>query len=119
MKNLICCRMDLQKLNSIAQIKQLYKISELDPEVRYRIEHIKKVTTRFGDRVIVELEGNIYCYLPTRISAELLSNGERGLTEFREQLAVSTIKMHRLVGLWNPVQFIIDNVPDGAPANDE
>lgn len=111
--------MDLQKLNSIAQIKQLCKISELDPEVRYTIEHIKKVTTRFGDRVVVELEGSIYSYLPTRVSTELLSNGERGLTEFQEQLAVSTIKIRRLVGPWNPVEFLIDNVPDGAPANEE
>lgn len=113
--------MDLQKLNLVANnLKQrtLKRIPELSLQSDYSIENIKKVKTKFGDKVIVELEQDVYCYLPSRVSTQLLSNGEQGLNEFKEQLTVSTIKMRRLDGSWNPVEFIMSDLLENAPAND-
>ena len=113
--------MDLRKLNMVAKNTNqstLNKISELSLLHDYVIENIRKVNTKFGRNVIVELEGDIYCYLPSRVSTQLLSNGEQGLIEFKEHFMTSTIKMRRLDGPWNIVKFNIGDLHENAPAND-
>ena len=101
--------MDFRKLNSIAKLKRrtLRKISDLDLEVDYNIENIRKVATKYGEKVVVDLEENSCCYLPHRVSNELLSEDERGFQGFKEQLKESTVKLRRLDGQWNPIRFIV------------
>lgn len=101
--------MDLKKLNSISKFiwRKCKLISELVVNQAYMVEDIRKVTTKYGDRVIIDLQDEVYCYLPTRISKELLGNDQQGLTEFSAQLEVSKMSMKSLPGRSSHVEFII------------
>lgn len=106
--------MNLEKLNAIGRAKEqrtVKALSELELDQLYLIENIRKANTKFGEKIIVDLENKIYCYLPARVGKELLANNEEGLIEFKEQLEVSNISMRRLKGRWNPVEFVI-TLPD-------
>lgn len=105
--------MDLNRFNSIAGImeRKSTSISELVVNQAYAIEDIRKAVTKFGDKVIVDLQDNIYCNLPARVSKDLLKNDEQGLKEFKEKVEVSNMSIRRLQGRWNPVEFII-TLPD-------
>lgn len=109
--------MNFNKWNTIAKGEQrnMKRISELELHRQYAIEGIQKTTTKYGDKVTVCLEGNIYSYLPAKLSDAMLKDDEAGLKEFREELAVSTIKLRRLEprGRYNPVEFLRNlSVPD-------
>ena len=72
------------RLNSVANnLRTLKKISELQIDHLYIIEGIRKTTTKYGDKVVVELEGHIYCYLPARVSKELLTNDDAAFKDFQ------------------------------------
>lgn len=75
--------MDFAKLNSIAagSSRTLKKIADLDFGQLYMIEEIKKVHTKYGDKVVVDLYENICCYLPSRLSKYLLQDEEAALVE--------------------------------------
>lgn len=101
--------MDFQRLNNLAKGYTCVPISELNLDKQYAIENIRKVkTTEYGEKVVVDLEGDIFSYLPRRISLDLLANDEKGLKQFQEQLEFSNILFRRLPGRgrWNPVEFI-------------
>ena len=103
--------MNFQKLNAVAKPEQrdVTKIADLDPEKPYTIEKILKVTTKkYGEKVIVELEGNLVCYLPARVSKDLLADEEHGLNKFVEQLEVLVVKIKLLEVLWHPLEFIVE-----------
>lgn len=113
--------MDLEKLNIISRAnhqRTCKTISDLQVDQLYMIENIRKCNTKFGEKVVVDLENQIYCYLSSRVSKELLSNDEEGFTEFKKQLEVSNISMRRLQGRWNPVEFVMILPDDPAPGND-
>lgn len=99
--------MDIKKLNSIAGYteRKCKPISELVVNQAYVIEAIKRVTMKYGDKVVIDLQDNAYCYLPARICKELLRNDQQGLIEFGEQLEVSNVSIKRLSGRSNPVEF--------------
>ena len=102
--------MDFTEWNTIAkgEHRNMKRISELEINKAYVIENIHQVTTKYCSKVTVALEGNIYRYLPARLSDALLKDNEAGLTEIREELAVSTVKLRRLEprGRYNPVEFL-------------
>lgn len=98
-----------KKINSVAMGNQreLRKISDLEIDQVYVIEDIRKIKTQYGEKVIVELESNIYCYLPSRISKALLENGEECLIEIQERLTVTPVSLRRLKGEYNPIEFLL------------
>ena len=98
-----------ETINAIAKGNQrkLTKISDLEIDQAYVIENIKKIKTQYGDKVIVELASNIYCYLPSRVSKAFLENEEEDLIEFQERLTLTPISLRRLKGEYNPIEFLI------------
>lgn len=105
--------MNFEKLNTIAKGDQrtVKKIADLQLNRLYEIEHIRKShTTNYGDKVVIDItdEKNekVYCYLPKRVGESLLANGGEELKEFQSQMEVGTIRIRRLEGRWNPVQFV-------------
>ena len=103
--------MNLEKLNVVGRAQD-YKtckaLSDLVLDQLYVIENIRKANTKFGAKVIVDLKDNFYCYLPARVSKELLSQDEAGLNEFKEQLECSEVSIRRLKGRYNPIEFVIN-----------
>lgn len=99
-----------KKINAIARGNQrsLIKISDLEINHPYVIENMRKIKTQFGVKVIVELESDIYCYLPSRVSKALLENEEEGLTEFKERLTLAPTYLRRTKEAdYNPIEFLI------------
>ena len=66
---LICSRMDYTKWNKIGrgEDRSVKKITELELDRLYRIESIRKTSTKYGEKVTICLEGNIFCYLPAKL----------------------------------------------------
>lgn len=102
--------MDFSKWNLIAKCepRNLKKISELEIGQLYIIEDIKKYITKYGDKVAVNLEGNIYAYLPAKLSDALLKNEEAGVKEVQEELTKTGMYLRRLEshGRSNAVEFV-------------
>lgn len=94
--------------------RKVRKISDMEVNHLYAIEDIKDVTTTFGRRVILNLENDEFCYLPTRVSKAMLKNDEAGLKEFQERLEVANVSIRCLPGRlgrsW-PINFLV-TLPD-------
>ena len=99
--------MNFDRLNAIARGGQrtLKRVSELELNQPYLIEGLVKATTKYGTKVTVDLEGNIYCYLPCRISRDLLANDEEQLKIFQQQLLETAVTFERMEGHWNTIEF--------------
>ena len=99
--------MDFDSLNNVARGSQrnLKKISELELNCPYSIERVVKVTTKYGPKVTANLEGSEDCYLPCRVSNELLANDEEQLKTFQDRLKTHFVTVQRIEGRWNPILF--------------
>lgn len=107
------------RLNSVANnLRTLKKISELQINRLYIIEGLRKITTKFGEKVIVELEDHVYCYLPARVSKELLANDEAVFKDFQTRLETTSVSLRRLDGPYNPIEFVATPVPPPADSSD-
>lgn len=113
--------MDFNKWNKIGKGEQrnLKSCSELEVGRLYRIENIRKTTTKYGDRVTVNLEGNIFCYLPAKLSEALLENDQAGVIGMQAELQNGPINLRRFEarGRLIPVEFVPD-LPDMAGLED-
>lgn len=103
--------MDLSKINSLAKCvpRNITKISDLVIGKIYVVEDMRKIKTQYGEKIIVDLENNLYCYLPARVSRALLLNDEEGLKNFQLQMKKITYGLKKLEGEYNPIEFIIVN----------
>lgn len=114
--------MDFERLNNVAKGPTCVPIAELDLDRKYQICDIRKVRTReYGEKVVVDLEGDIFSYLPNRLSVDLLQNNEAELKKFQQQLETATVFLYRLPGKgrWHPIEFEVQYPDDpgnqGAP----
>ena len=64
--------MDIEKLNKVAQNLPTRKMSELDKSRQFVVTGMRKVETRYGTRVVVELDDEGQTFLPTRMSSALV-----------------------------------------------
>lgn len=110
-ESLLCfSRMDFNKWNSFGKGEQrtLKKVSDLEINRTYLLQCIHKTITKYGNKITVGLEGDIYCYLPAKLSEALLANDEAGLQEVKEEQEKGTVGLRRLPqrGRFNPVEFV-------------
>lgn len=68
--------MDFSKINAISKGLPLVKTAELDKNRKYKVTKIRKANTMYGLKFIVELDSEIQCFLPNRISEGILNDGE-------------------------------------------
>lgn len=112
----------MDRVNTIARGSQrnVRKISEMAVNHPYAIEGVRKTTTQYGEKIIVDLQNNEYSFLPVRLQKEFLANGEAGLIEFQQQLQVTPTSIRRLPGRlgrsW-PIEFITTPQNDVAAGN--
>lgn len=103
-------QMNYNKWNKIgkSEPRTLKKISELELNRLYIIEEIRQITTKYGEKVTVSLEGDIYCYLPAKLSTALLEKEEEGMKEIQQELTQSVVYLRRLEGRGraNAVEFV-------------
>ena len=69
--------MDLTKLNGAAKHEVFLpskKMSELIVKKHYAITKIRKVTTRFGPRIVASLENEFTIFIPERVSKILIED---------------------------------------------
>lgn len=60
----------MEKINEVAmgEKRKVRKIADMEVNHLYAIEGIKNITTGFGQKVILNLKNDEYCYLPVRVS---------------------------------------------------
>lgn len=66
--------MDCDKLNFIARGLPTKKGSELDENLQYSVTRIKKANTKYGTKLVVELDNALQVFLPDRVSEALLTD---------------------------------------------
>lgn len=68
--------MDLAQLNAIArgQFKPTKKVADLKKDYKYMVTKVKQVSTRFGDKVVVEIDDEFQMFLPSKVSEALINN---------------------------------------------
>ena len=103
--------MDFLKLNRVAkgQHRTVKKIADLELGREYKIEGVRGVNTRYGKKVIVEIEGAELIFLSTNLSKMLLENEENQLIALRNQMAESDIGVKRIPGYNHPLEFVKTN----------
>lgn len=108
--------MNYNKWNKIGKSEPntLKKISDLELGQLYVIREIRKTMTKYGEKVTVSLDGDVYCYLPAKLSHALLQNQEEGMKEIQQELAQGVLHLRRLEGRGraNAVEFVGSNPDD-------
>lgn len=100
--------MDFARLNKVAGNQRTIKrIKDFEVNKCYVIESMKQVETKYGNKVVVDLEDDVFAYLPARVCKELLANGGAGLKNFQAQLEETSYSIRRLEGSYNPIEFLL------------
>lgn len=100
--------MNFEHSNSVARgsKKMLKRIFEFEVGTLYPIEAIRKVDTKYGDKVVVDLKGDILCYLPCRVLKELLTNEAAEFIEFQISLKHNGVSLGPLEDRHTPIEFV-------------
>jgi hypothetical protein len=101
-------KMDLSKLNEVGRLETFLptkKLSELEVSKNYQITSIRKVQTKYGPRITVDLENINTVFLPARMAKML--NDDDDLFE-KMVLASDENQLHLryLGGQYNQMEFI-------------
>ena len=100
--------MDVTDLNRIALLQEaqleLKKVADLEVGKLYQLSNIRKVKTRFGDRIIIGIEGTFSVFLPARLTDRVTSTFDNLLEAVEERRMF--IKF--LGGQFNLCEFIYD-----------
>ena len=66
--------MDIEKLNKVVQNLPTKKTTELDKSHTFLVTGIRKVDTRYGTKVVVELDNECQTFLPIRMSSAMIND---------------------------------------------
>ncbi|KAK0073008.1 hypothetical protein PV326_013878 [Microctonus aethiopoides] len=99
--------MDFTKLNEISQKdcflpKKVW--SELQLNTEYNVTDMKKVNTKFGERIIMTFNNEIVVFLPLRIVKFLLNNVEE-YTQIVRGIEHQNMIMHYIGGKYGACEF--------------
>ncbi|XP_043463982.1 uncharacterized protein LOC122499599 [Leptopilina heterotoma] len=100
--------MDLEKVNAVGRLDGFLPtkpLSELDSNGRYVVTKMKKVQTKYGPRIIVELDANFVTYLPSRLAKHFDEEGSNSLKLMQEAVSTKNLQLQYLGGPYNNVQF--------------
>jgi len=68
--------MDLAELNQIArdEFKPTKKLVEMEKSGRYMVTKLKQLDTRYGQKIVAELDDAFQIFLPSRVSTAMIDN---------------------------------------------
>lgn len=81
--------MNFERINRVLSStsgRELTKLSDLEVGRFYRVDNIRKVDTRYGPKVVADIENNQYVYLPARASEEILMDESAQFNAMLRQL---------------------------------
>lgn len=86
--------MDMEKLNAIARGAFLptIKVTDLEKDQLYMVTKLRQVTTKYGPKVVAELDEAVQVFLPKRL-CEAFQNDE----EFFTQMQAKANKMQLFI----------------------
>lgn len=99
--------MDFSKINKVGRLEDFLptqKISELQAMADYQITGMRKCKTKFGERVTVDVDGEVTVFLPARIAKTLNEDNDM----FQTMLTAceeKRLQMRYLGGSYNQVEF--------------
>ncbi|XP_043470192.1 uncharacterized protein LOC122503636 [Leptopilina heterotoma] len=100
-------KMDLEKINSVGRFEGYLPtkvLAELMKDGLYYVTKMKKVQTKYGPRIIVEIDADFVTYLPTRF-IKLFEDEPTTLDMMKEAAVSKKLQMKYLGGPYNVVEF--------------
>ena len=99
--------MNFEKLNVAARSENVVKkINTLKMDEVYTVISLKMVTTQYGGRVVVNLEGFGECFLPPRIY-NFLNKDSSIIVDLEKQISMQKLGFKYLGGKYNAVEFTV------------
>lgn len=101
--------MDFTKINEVGRLESSFlptkKLTELEKDENFRVTAVRQVTTKFGPRIIVDVDNIFSVFLPARMAKLLTDDGDAfsKLTCASEQ---NRLFMRYLGGTYNNVEFM-------------
>lgn len=99
--------MDLDKVNAVGRFEGYLptkSMSELSKNGLYYVTKMKKVQTKYGPRIIVEIDADFITYLPSRF-AKHFEDDPNSLEMMQEAATAKQLQMKYLGGAYNIVEF--------------
>lgn len=99
--------MDFTTLNKVGKGEDFLptkKMSDLEVGQEYQITDVRTAKTKFGQRVIAELNGEFSVFLPARVAKAFLKD-EQSLEKMIELSGAEKLFMTYLGGPYNAVTF--------------
>lgn len=99
--------MDLEKVNAVGRFEGFLPtkpLSELTKNGLYYITKMKKVHTKYGLRIIVEVDADFITYLPARFSKHF-EEEPTSLEMMQEAAAAKNLQMKYIGGTYNIIEF--------------
>lgn len=93
----------LQKLNNVAKIKEGKSLAALEVDKKYKIMSIRKTVTKFGERLVLELE-DCCVFLGARFNT--LSEEDIGSIQLKAQTGKLYLISHGKCGSAVDIQFV-------------
>lgn len=104
-------QMNFEQINRGSEERDLMKIANLDKKKFYKIEDVRKVKTVYGLKVIVDMEGCIYSFLPNKTIEKLFENNDKEYEGMRKQIQNAELYMKGINK--NSVKFYPNKVQEG------
>lgn len=108
-------------LNSIGIINKLKvtPLASLEINKSYLISGIRKMKTRYGDRIMMDLNKSFSIFLPSRISVALFEKNNYYQTIENCVITQKPVYLVYLGGKYNEIKFYVKNIDDSEMKEDE
>lgn len=102
--------MDFRKINEVGRLESSFlptkKLSDLKKDENFRVTAVRQVTTKFGPRIVIDVDNDFSAFLPTRISKLLTTDGDDALSELVRASEENKLFMRYLGGRYNNIEFL-------------
>lgn len=101
---------DLATVNEAGRVESAFlptkKLSEVPKDRNLCITAMRKVATKFGPRITVDVDNTYSVFLPARIVSYLIDDREDSLSRMIQACTENRLYMHYLGGAYNNVTFV-------------
>lgn len=99
--------MDFSRINKVGKAAEFLptkKMHELELEKDYKISNLRRVQTKWGSRIIIDIEDKFTCFLPTRF-VKLFEEDTTLFAEIQAAALNNNLLMQYFGSKFNNVEF--------------
>ncbi|XP_043479898.1 uncharacterized protein LOC122509730 [Leptopilina heterotoma] len=102
--------MDLQRINAVGRMEKFLPtkpLSELTPGSQFAVTMLRKVQTKYGERIVAELNKSFNVFLPARFAKAFEVDNTTWMS-MQEAANNNKLQMIYLGGVYNNIEFNIN-----------